>query len=67
MPAIPALGRQRQEDLCEFKASLVYSAILQDSWGCIKKPCLKTNNRNLYKGLRQKTYYSNWEDSMVAG
>ena len=25
MPLIPAPGRQRQADLCEFKASLVYS------------------------------------------
>ena len=24
VPLIPALGRQRQVDLCEFKASLVY-------------------------------------------
>ena len=24
MPLIPTLGRQRQMDLCEFKASLVY-------------------------------------------
>jgi hypothetical protein len=24
MPLVPALGRQRQEDLCEFEASLVY-------------------------------------------
>ena len=24
MPLIPALGKQRQVDLCEFKASLVY-------------------------------------------
>jgi hypothetical protein len=24
MPLIPALRRQRQEDLCEFQASLVY-------------------------------------------
>ena len=24
MPLIPALGRQRQEDLCEFEASLAY-------------------------------------------
>ena len=24
MPLIPTLGRQRQGDLCEFKASLVY-------------------------------------------
>jgi hypothetical protein len=26
---IPALGRQRQSDLCEFKASLVYRAIFR--------------------------------------
>jgi hypothetical protein len=26
MPLVLALGRQRQEDLCEFKASLVYRA-----------------------------------------
>ena len=26
MPLIPALGRQRQIDLCEFEASLVYKA-----------------------------------------
>ena len=25
-PLIPALGRQRQVDLCEFKASLVYKS-----------------------------------------
>ena len=25
-PLIPALGRQRQEDLCEFEVSLVYKA-----------------------------------------
>ena len=24
MPLIPALGKQRQADFCEFKASLVY-------------------------------------------
>ena len=29
MPLIPALRRQRQEDLCEFKASLVYKV---SSW-----------------------------------
>ena len=27
MPLIPALGRQRQVDLCEFKGSLVYRVI----------------------------------------
>ena len=32
MSLILALGRQRKADLCEFKASLVYSEF-QDSWG----------------------------------
>ena len=30
MPLIPALGRQRQADLCEFEASLVYKSQFQD-------------------------------------
>ena len=29
-PLIPALGRERQVDLCEFKASLVYKSEFQD-------------------------------------
>ena len=29
-PLIPALGRQRQADLCEFEASLVYKSKFQD-------------------------------------
>ena len=28
-PLIPALGRQRQLDLCEFKASLVFRAVVE--------------------------------------
>ena len=28
-PLIPALRRQRQTDLCEFKASLVYTRLIQ--------------------------------------
>ena len=31
MPLIPALGRQREADLCEFDANLVYISELQDS------------------------------------
>jgi hypothetical protein len=29
---IPAFGRQRQAELCEFKASLVYEASCQTAW-----------------------------------
>jgi hypothetical protein len=38
-PLIPALKRQRQVDLWEFKASLVY--IVSYNQGYIEKPCLK--------------------------
>ena len=41
-PFVPALGRQRQVDLCELEDSLVYLQIeFQDSQRCyIEKPCL---------------------------
>ena len=40
MPVIPALGRQRQADLCEFKASLIYSVSSRTA-RATKRPCLK--------------------------
>ena len=43
MLLILALRRQRQEDLCESEASLLYIESLQDSQGYIKRPCLKTS------------------------
>ena len=39
---IPALGRQRQVDFCEFEASLVYQ-------GYTEKPCLKKANKTKRK------------------
>lgn len=45
IPLIPALQGQRQEDLCAFKASLVYTASFWASQGC-------TMRRN---GRRQQT------------
>jgi hypothetical protein len=46
-PLVPALGRQRQEGLCEFKASQGYS----------EKPCLKTkqNKTKQNKTKQNKT------------
>ena len=40
MPLILVLGRQRQVDLCEFKANLVYIRF-QDRQGYTEKPYLK--------------------------
>ena len=41
-PLIPALGRQRQLDLCEFKASLVFRASSRTGSKATEKTCLKT-------------------------
>ena len=52
-PLIPALGRQKQVDFYEFKASLVHrvSSRIQDSHGYTEKPCLeKKRKRQLAKG-----------------
>jgi hypothetical protein len=48
MPLIPGLGRQRQANLCEFKASLVYKesskiAKTTTEEHCLKKPNQPTN------------------------
>ncbi|CAO2577223.1 hypothetical protein LEMLEM_LOCUS19 [Lemmus lemmus] len=47
MPLIPALGRQRQADLCEFKASLVYRASSRTGTKATEKPCLKKQKREM--------------------
>ena len=44
-PLIPALGRQRQVDLFEFEASLVYRASARTGSKAIEKLCLKKQNR----------------------
>jgi hypothetical protein len=50
MLLIPALRMQRQMDLCEFDASLVYSEF-QDSQGCTEKPYLE--NQKINKSINQ--------------
>jgi hypothetical protein len=42
---MPALQRQRQEHLCEFKASLGLQSEFQNSQGYTEKPCLKKPNQ----------------------
>ena len=47
-PLIPALRRQRQSDICELEASLVYRASkFQDSKGYTEKSCL-TKAKNVF-------------------
>ena len=47
-PLIATLGRQRQEDLCELEASLIYRASSRIGSKDTEKPCLK--KPNIYSG-----------------
>jgi hypothetical protein len=47
MPLISAFGRQKQEDLCEFEASLVYIGVPRQA---IERPCLQNNQGALCFG-----------------
>ena len=50
MTLIPALRRQRQVDLCEFEASLVYAQV-PDQLCYIVRPVLNNNNNNTQTSL----------------
>ena len=50
MLLIPALGRQRQADLCEFKASLVYEASSRTA-----RPVSQRNPVSKSKGEKKST------------
>ena len=41
MPLIPALGRQKQADLCEFEARLVYKGSSRTGSKAAEKPCVE--------------------------
>ena len=45
MPLIPALGRQRQVDLCEFEASLDYRVSSRAGSTATEKPCLEKQTK----------------------
>jgi hypothetical protein len=53
-PLIPALGRQRQEDLCEFKASPVYRVSSRTARATQRNLVLK-NNACKYTHIYTKT------------
>ena len=51
-PLIPAFGRQRQPDLCEFETSLVYRASSRIGSKATEKPCFeKPKNKKERKKL----------------
>jgi hypothetical protein len=54
MPFIPGLRRQRQTDLCEYKASLVYRASSRTSKATQRNPVSKPNTKELkYKYMHK--------------
>ena len=52
----PALGRQRQADLCEFEASLVYRMSSRTGTKATEKPFL---------GKKKRTEESYWEKNPI--
>ena len=56
-PLIPALGRQRQADLCEFKANLVYRVSFRKSGLCreiLSQNKIKRDREKMSKAVAQK-------------
>jgi hypothetical protein len=69
--SIPALGRQRQVDLCEFQADLVYIVrphlkIKDDKTNKTnKQPKIKTNKQNKTKTLQKPEIPIHKKDSTL--
>ena len=55
MPFIPALRRQRQADLCEFEATLVYRASSRTGSNATEKPCLENLKKKKKEKEKRKT------------
>lgn len=53
-PLIPALKRQKQVDLCKFKASLVFKASPGQSGLVILKTLSLKTNKKLFKKRKEK-------------
>jgi hypothetical protein len=54
MPLIPALGRQRQVDPCEFKAGLVYRASSRTARATQRNPVSKSQEKKRKKERKGK-------------
>jgi hypothetical protein len=54
MPLIPALGRQRQADFSEFKASLIYKVSSRTAKAIQRNPVSKNNNNNKKERKKEK-------------
>jgi hypothetical protein len=57
MPLIPVLGKQRQMDLCEFKARLVYRESSIIAGDAQRNSVLKKKMRERGEGERERIVY----------
>ena len=55
MPLIPALGRQRQPDLHEFEANLVYKSYFQDRLQSYRETMSQTTTKNQTNNNKKTT------------
>ena len=58
MPEIPALRRQRQVDLCEFKAGLVFSESFRTARAVTQKNLVSKKEKE--KNLKKKEFQHEW-------
>jgi hypothetical protein len=53
--SIPALGRQRQADLCEFHASLAYRVSSRTARGFVERSCLeKSKSKQCFRAAKRQ-------------
>ena len=57
MTLIPALGSQKQVDLCEFEAGLGYRASSRTGTKATEKPCLESNNKKKKRKINPKKHF----------
>jgi hypothetical protein len=58
VPLIPALQRQKQEDVWELEASLVYRASFRIARATWEDPASKKNKKKKKKGFKQMRHSS---------
>ena len=58
-------GKQRQEDLCDFEASLVYRVSSRTGCKATEKPCLEKTKQNKKKTKNRYTRVIDYNSPMI--
>ena len=66
MLLIPGLGRQRQEDLCEVKANLVYKVSSRTAKAIQRNPISKTRRGEQRRGEGRRENLMGWKDGSAS-